>query len=72
MICVNKNDRWVIDSGCLDYMTRENSKVITLNYYDGNSVKFGNDTSCLIKGKSSIKLIEKISCDNAYYVGGLN
>ena len=34
--------------------------------------RFGNDAPCLIKGKGSIKLTEKISCDNAYYVEGLN
>ena len=32
---------------------------------------FGNDATCLIKGEGSIKLIDKISCDNAYYVEGL-
>lgn len=30
------------------------------------------DAPCLIKGKGSIKITEKISCDNAYYVEGLN
>ena len=70
--CVNKNDRWIIYSGCSHHMTRDKSKFITLNYYDGNSVRFGNNASCLIKGKGSIKLIEKILCDNAYYVEGLN
>ena len=53
-------------------MIRDKSKFITLNYHDGNNVRFGNDASCLIKGKGSIKLIEKIMCDNAYYVEGLN
>ena len=53
-------------------MTRDKSKFITLIHYDGNSVRFGNDTPCLIKEKGSIKLTEKISCDNAYYVEGLN
>ena len=53
-------------------MTRDKSKFITLNYYDGNSVKFGNDAPCMIKGKGSIKLIDKISCENTYYVEGLN
>ena len=43
-------------------------KFITLNYYDGNSVRFGNDTSCLIKGNGYIKLIENILCDNTYDV----
>ena len=45
---------------------------ITFTQYDGNSVRFGNDAPCLIKGKGRIKLTEKISCDNAYYVEGLN
>ena len=70
--CVNKNDRWIIDSGCSHLMTGDKSKFITLNYYDGNNVRFGNDAPCLIKGKGSIKLTDKISCDNAYYVEGLN
>ena len=70
--CVNKNDRWIIDSGCSHHMTGDKSKFITLNCYDGNSVRFGNDAPCLIKGKGSIKLIDKISCENDYYVEGLN
>ena len=53
-------------------MTGDKSKFFTLNSYDGHSLKFGNDASCLIKGKGSIKLIENISCDNTYYVEGLN
>ena len=53
-------------------MTGDKSKFITLNCYDGNSVIFGNDAPCLIKGKGFIKLIDKISCDSTYYVEGLN
>ena len=53
-------------------MIGDKSKFITLNCYGGNSVRFGDDAPCLIKGKGSIKLIDKISCDNAYYVEGLN
>ena len=49
--CVNKNDRWIIDSECSHHMNGEKSKFITLNFYDGNSVRFGNDATCLIKGK---------------------
>ena len=41
MNCVNKNDKWIIDSVCSHHMTRNKSKFIT--YYDGNSVRFGND-----------------------------
>ena len=57
--CVNKNERWIIDGGCSHHMTGDKSKFITLKYYDGNSVRFGNDAPCLIKGKGSIKLTEK-------------
>ena len=53
-------------------MTRDNSKFITLDYYNGNSVRFGNDIPCLIKDKWSIKLTDKITCHNAYYVEGLD
>ena len=53
-------------------MTGDKSKFITLTNYDENSVRFCNDAPCLIIGKGSIKLIDKISCDNVYYVEGLN
>jgi hypothetical protein len=69
---VNKSDRWIIDSGCSHHMTGHKSKFITLEYYNGNSVRFGNDAPCLIKGKGSIRLKDKIMCENAYYVKGLN
>ena len=72
MICVNKNDKCIIDSGCSHHMIGDKSKFITLTCYDGNSVRFGNNAPCLIKGKGSIKLTDMISCDNAYYVEKLN
>ena len=53
-------------------MIGDKSNFITLTSYDGNNVRFSNDALCLIKGKRSIKLTNKISCDNAYYVEGLN
>ena len=40
MTCVNKNDKWMIDSGCSHHMTRDKSKFITLEYYNANSFKF--------------------------------
>ena len=49
--CVNKNDRWIIDSGCSHDMIGDKSKFITLNCYEENSVIFGNDAPCWIKGK---------------------
>ena len=69
---VNKNDKWIIDNGCSNHMIGDKVKFIALTHYDGNNVRFGNDAPCLIKGKGSINLIEKISCDDAYYVEGLN
>ena len=69
---VDKSYRWIIDSGCKHHMTGDKSKFITLNYYDGNSVRFGNDAPYLVKGKGFMKLTEKILCDNSYYVEGLN
>ena len=69
---VNKNDKWIIDSGCFHHMTIDKSKFFTFTQYDGNNVRFGNDAPCLIKGKGNIELTQKISCDNAYYVEGLN
>ena len=69
---LNKNDKWIIDNGCSHHMTKDKSKFITLNFYDENNVRFGNDAPCLIKGKGSIKLIDKILFDNAYFVEGLN
>ena len=40
-------------------MTRDKSNFITFTQYDGNSVRFGNNAPCLIKGKGSIRLTEK-------------
>ena len=56
--CMNKNDRWNIDIGCSHDMTGDKSKLIILNCYEENSIRFGNDAPCLIKGKGSIKLTD--------------
>ena len=61
-----------LSCACSHHMIGDKGKFTALTHYDGNSVRFGNDAPCLIKGKGSIKLTEKISCDNAYYVEGLN
>ena len=53
-------------------MTGNRSQFSTFETYDGNNVKFGNDASCHIKGKGSVILTNKITCDNTYYVEGLN
>ena len=49
--CVNKNEKWIIDSGCSYHMIGDKSNFVTFTQYDGNSVRFGNDAPCLIKGK---------------------
>ena len=69
---VNKDDKWIIDSGCSHHMTSNKSKFKIFESYDGNNVKFGNDAPCPIKGKGSVELIEKITCENTYFVEGLN
>ena len=61
---VNKNDKWIIDSGCLHHMIGDRSKFSTFENYDGNNVKFGNDEPCPMKGKGSIIIIDKITSDN--------
>ena len=53
-------------------MTGNRSKFSTFETSDGNNVKFGNDAPCPVKGRGSIILIEKITCDNTYFVEGLN
>lgn len=69
---VTKSDKWIINSGCSHHMTSDKSKFITLENYNGNNVRFSNDAPYLIKGKGSIRLIDKIMCENAYYVEGVN
>ena len=32
---VNKNDKWIIDSGYLHHMKGDKSKFITITHYDG-------------------------------------
>ena len=54
--CVNKNDKWIIDSACSHHMKGDKSKFITFTQYDGNSIRFGNCVPYLIKGKGSIRL----------------
>ena len=53
-------------------MTGDRSKFSTFETYDGNSVKFGNDAPCIVKGKWSIIITNKITCNNTYYVEGSN
>ena len=69
---VNKNDKWIIDSCCSHHMIGDRSKFENFELYNANNVKFDNDAPCLVKGKGLVILICKITCDNTYYVEGLN
>ena len=63
---INKNDTWIIDSGCSHHMVGDTSKFEKLEHYKGSRVKFRNDAPYYVKGKGSIILNDKIRCDNAY------
>ena len=69
---VNKSDRWIIDNGCSNHMNGDKDKFEDIGLYNGGCVKFGNDIPCAIKGKGTIQLIDKITCENVYWVEGLN
>ena len=68
---VIKGDRWMVDSGCSHHMTGDKSKFQILEFTKGSCVNFCNDAQCIAKGKGSIRLTDKIKCDNAYWVEGL-
>ena len=65
---MSKNDIWIIDSGFSHHMTGDTSKFDKIEHYNWIRVKFGNDATCYVKGKGSIKLNENIKCDNSYWV----
>ena len=69
---MNKDDKWIIDSGFSHHMVGDKSKFKMFEYYDGNNVKFGNDSPCAMKGKGFFVLIDKIICESTYFVEGLN
>ena len=49
-------------------MTRDRTKFEHFEYYDGGSVRFGNNEPYYIKGKGHISLTNELICDNAYWV----
>ena len=55
----------------LHHMTCDRCEFETFKNYNENNARFGNDASCLVKGKGLIKIIDKIIYENAYYVEGL-
>ena len=53
-------------------MTSDKDKFGDIGPYNGGYVKFGNDMSYVIKGKDTIELTNKITCENVYWIEGLN
>ena len=47
-------------------MTGDKDKFEDIGPYKGGCVKFGNDNPCIVKGKGTIQLTDKIKCDNVY------
>ena len=54
LFIIKKNDTWIIDSEFSHHMIGDKTKFENLEYYDGGSVKFGNNEPCCIKGKYCI------------------
>ena len=69
---VRKNDTWIIDNGCSHHMTGDKTKFEYFEHYNRDSVRFGNNEPCCIKGKGCISLTNELVCDNAYWVEGIN
>ena len=61
-----------LDSGCTHHMTGDKEKFNTFEYYNGGTVRMGDDTPCTVEGKGTIMLNNLIKCENAYWVKGLN
>jgi hypothetical protein len=63
----NDKDKWCIDSGCSNHMTRYKTKFITLKKNEGN-VTFGDNETSKIVGKGTPSLdngrdkVEKVLC----------
>ena len=53
-------------------MTSDKDKFLGIAPNNGGCVKFGNDIPCVVKGKGTIQLTDKIKCENVYWVEGLN
>lgn len=53
-------------------MTGDKEKFKDIDSYTRGCVKFGNDIPCVIKGKGTIQLTNKITCENVYQVEGIN
>lgn len=68
---VDKESKWIIDSGCSHHMTSDKNKFVELAMFDGGVVRFGDNTPKSIIGIGSITLDGKINTDDVFLVEGL-
>lgn len=55
---MNNNDDWIIENGCIHYMTRDRNKFLIMEECNGGVVRFCNGSPCVIRGKGYISLNE--------------
>ena len=67
-----KNDTWIIDSGCSHHMTGDKTKFENFEDYDGGSVRFGNNEPCCIKGRGRISLTKECKDPPHMYLSNMN
>ena len=63
--------RWSLDSGCLRYMTRDKSQVISLEAKDGGVVTFEDNRKGKIIGLDNILITSSTCIENILLVEGL-
>lgn len=54
------------------HMISDKNNFIIMEECDGGKVRFGNGSPCVIRGKGSIALTNKINCEDVYQADGLN
>lgn len=69
---MNKSDGWIIYSSFSNHIIGDKNKIEDIGPYNGGCVKFGNDIPCVVTGKGTIQLINKIKYNNVYWVEGIN
>ena len=63
--------KWMLDSGCSHYMTREHSLLSTLKSKDDETITFGDNGKGKIVGIGNIGNPEDPSIENVLLVDGL-
>ncbi|GLJ30858.1 hypothetical protein SUGI_0613390 [Cryptomeria japonica] len=68
---VERRNLWVVDNGCSNHMIGDRKKFIKLEDWNGDSVRFGDNSSIKIKGKGTLNIDGKLKAHDVYYVEGL-